>query len=192
MYSEETSCCRRKIRRVVADSLPGCSPELIYAKLKAPFASNLTQSDLIPFCKAVNIPVSKLPQILAPYGIASEAISRKHWLAFYGDEFCSSIAEMPIPENLNPSQIAVLRQFTAAIRARCNRTLADQWNFVVIRNPTGAHPAKVRISAFCRLIAELSLALEQTILIDAVLGFFRKKLDALDFSQFALFMQTFT
>jgi hypothetical protein len=192
MYSEETASCRRKIRRLVADSLPGCSPELIYARLKGPFAANLTQSDLIPFCQAVNIPLAKLPLILAPYGIATENISRKHWLAFYGDEFCSTIPEMPIPDSLTPIQVEVLRQFTAAIRARCNRTLADQWNFVVIRNPTGAHPAQIRLSAFCRLIAELSLALEQTILIDAVLCFFKKKLESLDFVQFALFMQTFT
>lgn len=191
MFSEETVSLRRKLRQCIADSVPGASTAIIYQRLKARFAPNLTQDDLVPFCEAVNIPKEKLPMLLEPYGITERQISQTNWRKFYENEFCSTQPVLPIPQTLTKDQVRILSKFAEKIRLRTDSTIANQWMFVISRNPSGSPDGRVRISAFCRLVDELDLAFNNTALIDAMLAFFGRKTDSLDFNEFAVFMQTF-
>lgn len=47
------------------------------------------------------------------------------------------------------------------------------------------------MSALCHFVTELSLAMDPTTLIDAILVFFGEPLECLDFERFAQIMQTF-
>lgn len=190
MFSNQYVDMRNKLRKCITDTLPGLTTDNIYTKLKG-YDVNLTQKDLIPFCKAVQIPVDLLPNLLSPYGIRENRISRQNWKLFFEDEFCTSFPVLPIPPNLNSEQVDILTKFANSIRSRTEQSIASQWIFVADRNPTGSPPARLRLSAFCHIVEELDLVLEQTELIDAILTFYGKKLDELDYIQFAQLMQTF-
>ena len=190
MFSNKLIDMRNYLRQCVADTLPGIPSDDIYNKIKG-LNINLTQQDLIPFCKAAHVPVDQLPNLLSPYGITENRISRKNWKLFFEDQFCTSFPFLPIPQTLSNNQIEVLTKFTNSIRSRTEESLASQWIFVASHNPTGSNPAKIRLSAFCRIVAELDLVFKQEELIDSVISFFGHKISEIDFVQFAQFMQTF-
>ncbi|OHS94612.1 hypothetical protein TRFO_10985 [Tritrichomonas foetus] len=191
MFSNQLVDLRKKLRQVIADTLPDYTTDNIYDRLKGRFNTNLTQQDLIPFCKAVGIPVKMLPNILSPYGIRENWISKKNWKIFYEDEFCSTFPVLPIPSTLSNYQIEILTRFANSIRSRTDGSLSSQWVFVSNRNPTGADPSKIRLSSFCHIVDELDLVFKPKELIDSILAFYGQKLVEIDFMQFASFMQTF-
>jgi hypothetical protein len=191
MFSEETVRLRKLLRRAVAQSLPGLSAVLAYSKLKAPSAPALTKSDLIPFCEAAEVPVDRLPQLLAPYGVTQEHITIKSWKDFYEDELCSTLPVVHSPISLQPGCTEILRRFAGSIRYRAGPCLADMWTFVRARNPGMCFPPQIRLSAFCHLVKELDLKFSVDELIDALLAFFGRRTSAIPFTKFALFMYTF-
>ena len=108
MFSNKLIDMRNFLRQCIADTLPGVPADNIYNKIKG-MNINLTQQDLIPFCKAAHVPVDQLPNILAPYGITENLISRKNWKIFFEDQFCTSFPFLPIPQTLSNNQIEVLQ-----------------------------------------------------------------------------------
>lgn len=191
MYSVETVGLRSKLRQVISDSVPDCTTPVVYEKLKTNGAQKLTLGDLAPFAESVNIPAEKLPLLLQPYGVTDKQITLASWRSFYEDEFSYVTKPMPIPQTLNKAQIEILTNFAARLRSRTESKISVQWTYMLARNPTGASSAKIRLSAFCHLVDEMDLAFDHAMLIDALLAFFGKKTTALDFNEFALFMQTF-
>lgn len=191
MYSVETVGLRRKLRQVISDSIPGATTPMIYEKLKDKFAPKLTTDDLVPFCESVNIPAEKIKILLEPYGVTDKQITQASWRAFYEDEFSCATKPVAIPQTLNKAQIDVLTNFASRLRSRTESKISVQWTYMLSRNPSGTPAGQVRLSAFCRLIDEMDLAFDHSLLIDALLAFFGKKTNALDFNEFALFMQTF-
>jgi hypothetical protein len=163
----------------------------IYGKLKGQFSQFLTQQDLIPFCDSVKIPRDELPALLAPYGVSGSRVSRRSWKSFFENEFCAILPSLPVPPNLSPTQVGILRNFTSSIRAKSAPTLQSQWTLVAKRNPAGSHPCQMRLSALCHFVTELSLVMDPATLIDAILAFFGEPLESLDFGRFARLMQTF-
>ena len=191
MFSNHLVEERKRLRQVIADTLPGYTTDNIYERLKGRFNTNLTKQDLIPFCKSVNIPVKDLPIILSPYGIKDNLISKKNWKLFYEDELCTNYPVLPIPSSLSSYQVEILTRFANSVRSRTGESLAPQWIFIASRNPSGTDPAKLRLSSFCHLVHELDLVFQQKELIDAILTFFGQKLVEIDFLQFVTFMETF-
>jgi hypothetical protein len=182
---------RQKLRQVISNSLPGLSTSEVYQRLKTPFGEFLSQGDLFPFCDAVKIERGNLPMLLSPYGVFNNGISYTHWKAFYEDQFCCSERVIPIPPSVTEDHQVILRRFANAIRARCQRDLPGQWQLIAQRNPSGTHPGQMRLSAICHMVDELSLAFDPTALIDALLTFFGRQLEFLNFTQFTSFMHTF-
>jgi hypothetical protein len=182
---------RERLRRVLSQSLSGLSTADAYSRLKAPFAPHLTQEDLFPFCDAVRIQRNQLPLLLSPYGITGTRISPKHWTAFYENQVFFPSPTLPIPPSVTLHQRDILRRLAAAIRSHAARDLSSQGQLCSKRNPFGANPGRIRLSAICHVVGELDLAFDPAALIDAFLAFFGQPIECMDFAQFSIFMQAF-
>ena len=191
MFSQETIGLRRKLRQAISDSVGNVPRSLVYDRLKDPFAETMTLSDLAPFCESIGIAVGKLPFLLKPYGVSSTVISPASWMEFYEDEIACVVDDPPIPQSLTTGQINVLLSFINGLRRYEPSSMAVQWIFLTAHNPEHSPPAKARISAFCHAVDELGLSVNHTDLIDALLSFFGRETESIEYQDFALLMQTF-
>lgn len=198
MFSNETVELRKLLRHIVTATFPTLSTDQIYDKIKPKFQLSMTTTDLKPFCKAIELPFSKLTIVLTPYGIYDQSISKKNWKCFMEDEFSCSFPTIPIPSKLTSTQTTFFSRFVNIIGSRASSInqsrhsfISDQWCYVARFNPTGSKGNTLRLSAFCHILKELDILIKPEDFINAMFVFFGKKLEELDYQEFAQFIQAF-
>jgi hypothetical protein len=207
---------RKSLRHAILDNFIGFSSKSIYQSLKQPDLPVLFFFDLEPFCNSANIPVTSLPGIFSSYQIFNKRISEEKFTRFLADEVTCKDAPMRLNPELTKEQIKILVSLTTAIRNKKTREVASStimrgnparhaepemlsdpmmmssmWLAMVKYNPAGAPENVLRLAALCRFLDGLDLGEPVEDFITAVFLFFGKKLDQLDFGQFADLMEAF-
>jgi hypothetical protein len=213
---DKIGSARRALRHAILDQYIGQSSKTIFDSLKQPDLTVLLFSDLEPLCKTANIPVSTLPGIFASYQIFTKRISEEKFTRYLADEVTCKDPPLVLNPELTKDQINILITLTSSIRNRKTREVAtstvmrgnagrhaepevlsdpmmlsSMWLAMVKYNPMGATENVLRLAALCRYWDTLDLGAPIEEFITAVFLFFRKKLDQLDFQEFAELMESF-
>jgi hypothetical protein len=207
--SNRVAASRRALRHQILSTFPGVPLKVIFAQVKAAGESQITFPDLEPYCASINVPVKTLPAIFSVYRPFVTRISEEVFVTFLQDEVRFTSTEREVNHNLTDDQATIIKSFVGIVKSRktheyhsgeplgaksqslvgARYRLSFIWNYLPRLNPLHSGENVVRVATLCRLAAEMELPASTEDFIDALFAFFQRKLDQLNFNEFAQLME---
>ena len=192
MYSGQTVEDRKKLRQILADKFPCQTTETIYSNLIQKNATFLTFEDLKKYCALAKIPFESLGPMMAPYGARGVTyMSKKQFVSFFEDELYTSQPVFLLPKTVTAQQAKLLKHIVDSVKKRTEPKFYQMWVFIIKYNPQGCDPNEIRVASICRMAVELEMVDNPKDVVAALFAFFGKKIEAINYDQFVMFVQMF-
>jgi hypothetical protein len=200
---------RRSLRHAILKEFPGADLLDIVQRIKSPEKKRIHFSDLERFCNSANIPPTSLPGIFSAYHVFINRMSVDRFTKFLRDEVICKEDVLPLSPTLLDHQISALNQFVYIVKSRKTRgylpqiresahtvsferfQLSTTWSALLKLNTGSPTISFIRLATMCRLAAEFELGISTEDFIDAIFAFYGRKLDQINFSEYAQLMEAF-